>query len=221
MQVDFVVFRRREPLLAFVATLGFSRASFVRFSLDERADTMIECLRAAFEFFGGVPAEILFDNAKSVVLARDAYGMGLHRFHPKLLELANSHGFVPRLGRPYRAKTKGKVERFNRFLRSSFYVPLATRLKSAGLVVDAQTANLEVQRWLAEVANVRIHGTTGQRPTDVLVEERTQLLPLPVSVVAQSVRRVSDLPVPTESIQHPLSIYAELLDPRRRHECAA
>src|SRR5262245_48372474 len=80
LQADFVVFRRREPLLAFVATLGFSRASFVRFTIDERADTVIACLRAAFEFFGGVPAEILFDNAKSVVLGRDAYGPGLHRF---------------------------------------------------------------------------------------------------------------------------------------------
>lgn len=51
MQADFVVFRRRQsPLLAFVATLGYSRASFVRFTTDEGADTVDACLVQAFEY---------------------------------------------------------------------------------------------------------------------------------------------------------------------------
>ncbi len=56
MQADFVVFRRSAPLSTFVATLGFRRASFVRFVTDERVDTVRRCLAEAFEFFGGVPA---------------------------------------------------------------------------------------------------------------------------------------------------------------------
>lgn len=95
MQVDFTVIRRgREPLLAFVATLGYSRASWVRFTTREDTETMVACLRAAMLEFGGVPQHVLFDNAKSVVIDRDAYGEGLHRWNKALLELADEHGFT-------------------------------------------------------------------------------------------------------------------------------
>lgn len=65
MQADFTVVRRgRDPLLALVATLGYSRASFVKFTAAEDATTLCAALREAFDYFGGVPAEVLFDNAK-------------------------------------------------------------------------------------------------------------------------------------------------------------
>ncbi len=67
-----------------------------------------------------MPEHVLFDNAKSVVIDRDAYGEGLHRWNDVMKELAETCGFKPRLCRPYRAKTKGKVERFNGYLRRSF-----------------------------------------------------------------------------------------------------
>jgi transposase len=214
MQADFVVFRRREsPLLAFVATLGCSRASFVRFTTDESADTVGACLIAAFEFFGGVPREILFDNAKSVIIVRDAYGVGLHRFHAGLLDVANAYGFTPRVCRPYRARTKGKVERFNRYLREGFYVPLRSRLQSAGLLLDAGTANIEVTRWLREVANARVHGTTQQVPAESLIAERAALLPLPRALPLPAGAAIGlAVPTPTESLQHPLAVYRQLLE---------
>ena len=59
--------------------------------------------------------------------------------------------------------TKGKIERFNGYLRCSFYVPLVSRLKQAGLRLDVVTANAEVRRWQKEIANERLHGTTGGR----------------------------------------------------------
>jgi len=214
MQADFVVFRRGEsPLLAFVATLGCSRASYVRCTTDEGADTVSACLIQAFEYFGGVPREVLFDNAKSVIITRDAYGVGLHRFHAGLLDLANAYGFIPRVCRPYRARTKGKVERFNRYLREGFYVPLRSRLQSAGLLLDADTANIEVTRWLREVANVRVHGTTQQVPTESLIAERKALLPLPRKLpMANGMAIALAVPTPTESIQHPLALYRQLLE---------
>lgn len=109
--------------------------SFVRFVLDETWPTVKACLEAAFGYFGGVPRELLFDNMKTVVLERNAYGRGRHRLHPGLLALSRDLGFAVRLCRPYRAKTKGKVERFNRYLRESFYNPLVTRLQ-ADVVLD-------------------------------------------------------------------------------------
>ncbi|GAB1719551.1 MAG: hypothetical protein NTAFB09_12820 [Nitrosospira sp.] len=69
MQADFTHIRRgRDPLLAFVATLGYSRASWVCFTSNERADTLCACLELAFGYFGGVPEHVLFDNAGTVVI---------------------------------------------------------------------------------------------------------------------------------------------------------
>jgi len=116
---------------------------------------------------------------KTVVLERDAYAPGEHRYHAGFLDYARHCGFAIRLCKPYRARTQGKVERFNGYLRRSFYIPLAARLKPAGVAVDAATANREVLRWLREVANVRVHATTGARPADRLAVERAALQPLP------------------------------------------
>lgn len=211
MQADFTVVRRgRDPLLALVATLGFSRASFVKFTRAEDASTLCAALREAFDYFGGVPAEVLLDNAKSVVIERDAYGTGLHRWNEQMLELADQCGFVPRLCRPYRAKTKGKVERFNGYLKGSFLVPLAASLKAAGLALTVEVANVHVRRWLDEVANQRIHGTTGAVPAARLPQEQAVMLPAPVlKAPPPSPVRVA---LPLESLQHPLAVYDELLE---------
>lgn len=74
MQADFTTIRRgRHPLKAFVATLGFSRATYVRFTQREDSETLLSCLRQAFGYFGGVTTEVLFDNATTVVIDRDAF----------------------------------------------------------------------------------------------------------------------------------------------------
>jgi transposase len=213
MQVDFVVFKRCGVRLpAFVATLGYSRMSFVRFVHDETWPTVRMCLEAAFAYFGGVPREVLFDNMKTVVQERNAYGRGQHRLHPGLLALSRDLGFAVRLCRPYRAKTKGKVERFNRYLRGSFYNPLVTRLQADG-ALDVDTANVEVLRWLRDVANVREHQSTGARPVDRLEVDQKAMLPYePAMAPIEAAARVRlRTPLPVESLQHPLSVYGELL----------
>lgn len=210
MQADFTTVRRgRDALLAMVATMGYSRAAFVKFTTDETAATLCAALREAFDYFGGVPTEVLLDNAKSVVIERDAYGAGLHRWNTEMLELAETCGFAPRLCRPYRAKTKGKVERFNGYLKGSFLVPLAATLKADGLVLTAEVANLQVRYWLDEVANARVHGTTGEVPAVRLAEERAVMLPAPA--LRASPRMPVKVALPIESLQHPLSVYDELL----------
>jgi transposase len=213
MQADFTVVRRgRDALLALVATLGYSRATFVQFSRREDFAALRAGLVAAFEYFGGVPDCVLFDNARTVVSERDAYGEGRHRWHSQLLALANDYGFKPAVCRPYRARTKGKVERFNGYLKGSFLVPLAATLKAGGLKLDVDTANQAVRRWLDEVANRRLHGTTGEQPVVRLAVERAALLPLPQAAVAAPApapHRAHALPI--ESLQHPLSVYQALL----------
>lgn len=212
MQADFTYVRRgRDPLLALVATMGYSRASFVKFVAcsGEDASTLCAGLREAFDYFGGVPEHVLLDNTKAVVIERDAYGEGLHRWNSELMDLAEACGFTPRLCRPYRAKTKGKVERFNGYLKGSFLVPLAATLKASGLRLDAHLANQHVRRWLDEVANARVHATTRAVPAVRLAEERAVMLSAP------ALRAPTLLPqrvaLPVESLQHPLSVYDALL----------
>ena len=119
MQCDFVVFRRgADPLYAFTATLGFSRWRWARFTTDERAETLVACHHALFEALGGVPREILYDNAKTIVVERDAYGDGQHRWHAGLLDPS---GTASCPGCANRTVRRPRVERFHRYLRGNFY----------------------------------------------------------------------------------------------------
>lgn len=109
MQVDWGTMRNgRSPLHVFVAVLGYSRMLYIEFTDNMRYDTLETCHRNAFRFFGGVPREVLYDNMKTVVLQRDAYQTGQHRFHPSLWQFGKEMGFSPRLCRPFRAQTKGR-----------------------------------------------------------------------------------------------------------------
>jgi transposase len=215
MQADWATIRRgRDRLSVFVATLGWSRAAYVEFVTDERVETLMACHEHAFLAFGGVPREVLYDNVKTVVIDRDAYGPGRHRFHAGFADFAGHWGFRPRLCRPYRARTKGKVERFIRYLRASFYIPFASRLAQDGVAADAPAANAAAARWLREVANARVHGTTGEVPADRLEIEREALQPIAAPYGGRIVRlpaRSSPPAPPMRGLQHPLSVYEALL----------
>jgi len=213
MQADFATIRRgRDRLAVFIATLGWSRATYVEFVTDERLETLLGCHERAFFFFGGVPREVLYDNMRTVVTERDHYGPGLHRYNRTFLDFAHHHGFVPRLCRPYRAKTKGKVERFIGYLRASFYVPLASQLSPEGLRVDRDTANARASTWLREVANARVHATTGEVPLVrlELERERLQQIPAPWPGLIQPVLAKPPASIP-RGYQHSLKVYEELI----------
>lgn len=214
MQVDFTTIRRgHNKLKGFVATLGYSRASYVRFSTHERQEDWLLGIEEALHYFGGVPKEVLFDNAKCIMIERDAYAEGRHRWNAKLLQLSADYGFKLRACRPYRAKTKGKVERFNGYLKHSFITPLAATLKQAGLALDVDAANGQVGRWLDEVAHQRIHGTTKQKPQTLLIQERLSLAELPLRRTSANIAVIkSACAIPFESFQHPLSVYDQLLE---------
>lgn len=231
MQVDWVEFSKgNNPLYAFCATLGYSRASYAEFVSDMKVGTLIDCHQNAFVALGGVTRRILYDNMKTVVLDRDVNGPGEHRYHAGFLDYAKHCGFVIKLCRPYRARTKGKVERFNGYLRRSFYVPLAAKLKQAGLQLDVVTANAEVRYWLKEVANERIHGTTQVKPSERLQEEQAQLQAIPSpwrgDIAAARPQQTTQVATSTTAVlpavvaegidvatplQHPLAVYQQLL----------
>lgn len=222
MQVDWAEFRKgKDRLSAFIATLGYSRTSYVEFVRNEKLDTLLSCHENAFDYFGGVPFEVLYDNMKTVITERDCYGQGKHRLQSAFWDFSKHHNFIPRVCRPYRAQTKGKVERFIHYLKHSFYFPLAGELKSHHVKPDVGIANQRVLRWLNTVANCRIHATTKAVPFSRLEEEKSHLQPLNFSYAG----RVIDTNAPQEAtlvlssdyanmqtIQHELAIYEQLLE---------
>ena len=124
---------------------------------------------------------------------------------------------MPRLCRPYRAKTKGKVERSIGYIRRRFFLPLVSRYQQLGLALNLETLNLEFARWLAVTANARVHGTTGEVPSERLEQERPALQTVPTRLLAGEPRSIDpQRPLTStfkmEALQHPLSVYQDLLE---------
>ena len=133
--------------------------------------TLMDGLEAAFAAFGGVPTELLFDQLKAVVIADERPGGGKLLENPEFLRFAAHWGFRVRACRPYRAKTKGKVERPIRYLRENF-------LYGREFLGDGDLA-AQLEDWLRRTANARVHGTTKRVPQAVFVaEEQPVLQPL-------------------------------------------
>ena len=170
-QVDFARFRFDWGVrYALLVVLGYSRLLWCRFYPRQDMATLIAGLEEAFGYFGGVPQELLFDQMKAVITRDLRLEGGALVRNAEFLRFAHHWGFTPRACRPYRAQTKGKVERPVRYLRGNF-VYGRTFLHDADL--DHQRA-----LWL-ERANGRLHGTTRERPRVRFDrEERLLLQPL-------------------------------------------
>ena len=177
-QVDWIEFPK-DNLSAFVATMGYSRVSYVQYVTDEKVETLIECHLNAFKYFGGVPSEGLYDNMKTVIIKRNQYGYGKHKLNPLFEDFAKHCGFKIKVCKPYTPKTKGKVERFNHYLRYSFHNGLKVTLSMKNYTMNLENANAEVLKWLNTRANKRIHSTTLQQPFILLVDEQPHLLQQP------------------------------------------
>lgn len=160
-----------ETVFGFKLVLGFSRADYTEFVRRRTMETFLDAHIRAFRYLGGVPAEILYDNMKNVVIGRD--GAGKPIFNVEFLHFARHYGFQPRLCPAYSPWTKGKVERPINYLREQFW--RGYRFESI------EKANADVLTWLDETANRRIHGTHHQ-PVDVLWQKEIPCLgPLPAS----------------------------------------
>jgi hypothetical protein len=107
---------------------------------------------------------------KTVIDTRDAYGNGNHRFNEAFNQFAKDCGFAIKLCKPYRAKTKGKVERFNHYLKNNFYRPLVAKLSGGFIKITVELLNSYIIGWLSE-ANSRVHGTTNKKPIEMLNDE--------------------------------------------------
>src|SRR5579875_862289 len=158
-----------QQVWAFAMVLDWSRAGDVEVIAKADLPSFQRCHVHAFEHFGGVPRRLLYDNTKLVVLGRDPNGPPM--WTPRFLDCALRMGFDPRLCQPYRAQTKGKVERFLRYVQDTF-VPSAC-------LSDRDGHHRQAVLWCLHVADQRIHGTTHERPAGRLKQERLLLRPMP------------------------------------------
>lgn len=174
-QVDFAHCRLPWGVrYALVVVLGHSRLLWVQFYPRQDLRALQHGLAACFATWGGVPRELLFDQMRSVLTRDDRLSGGGLVTNLELARFARHYGARVKVCRPYRAQTKGKVERPIRYLRESF-------LYGRAFVSDADL-NAQVLTWLDTVANVRVHGTTDWVPAErfATVEQPT-LQPLPTS----------------------------------------
>jgi transposase len=149
----------------FVLTLGFSRRAWAEGYENERMGSLLAAHEHGFEHFGGCTAEILYDRMRTVT---SGVVEGKPKFNATFEAFARHWGFEPRLCRPYRAQTKGKVESGVKYVKRNFIPGRTFR--------DLEDFNEQLRAWLAEVADVRLHGTTHERPIDRFAREAEALL---------------------------------------------
>jgi transposase len=191
-QVDFAQFKTAftdEPgveriLWLFTMILGHSRWLWGRFCATQDLQTVLRCHIDAFAAMGGTPSELLYDRMKTAVIGESAEGVVA--YNPSLVGLLNHYGAVPRACRPYRAQTKGKIERPYRYIREDFFLARSFR--------DLDDLNAQFEAWRTTVAHARIHATTRRVVAEHFAEEQPALIAHPAgpySAVLTIERRVS------------------------------
>ncbi len=191
-QVDFAQFRTAftdEPgveriLWLFTMVLGHSRWIWGRFCATQDLQTVLRCHIDAFAAMAGSPSELLYDRMKTAVIGENAEGV--ITYNPSLVGLLSHYGAVPRACRPYRAQTKGKIERPYRYIREDFFLARTFR--------DLDDLNAQFDDWRTTVANARVHATTRRVIEEHFAQELPALIAhpaMPYSAVLTIERRVS------------------------------
>ena len=147
----------KYSIYAFVYVLAHSRFMYVRFTTRMHLKTLIECHQHAFDYCGGWPEQILYDNMKQVRLDPKTW-------NPGFIDFIDHYGIIPKTHRPYRPRTKGKVERMVAYVKDSFL--------NGRHFADIEELNAQALIWLEHTANSRVHATTGQVPSELLAKEQ-------------------------------------------------
>tara|TARA_B100000530_G_C15919297_1_gene472523 strand:+ start:135 stop:1295 length:1161 start_codon:yes stop_codon:yes gene_type:complete len=153
-----------------VNELGHSRAMHIWAALSFDAHHTFEAMVRAFEYFGGIPAQVLVDNQKAAVIEHPREGE--IRFNNRFLDMADFYGFKPKACKPARPQTKGKVERMVSYLKGHFFVRYQQFESLAHL-------NQQLEQWLRTEAEPRVHGTTREVVQEMFKRELPYLQALP------------------------------------------
>ncbi|MFC1530066.1 IS21 family transposase [Gemmatimonadota bacterium] len=155
----------RKKLYLFVLVLGYSRMTYAKFTTSMKLPVLQSCLKEAFSVLG-IPSELLVDNMKQAVDQHDTV-TGTVRWNARFLAFCDHYGTLPAACPPYWPRVKGKVERGVGYIKQSFL--------TGRYFTDLADLNQQLDRWIDTEANVRIHGTTNERPIDRYREELPHL----------------------------------------------
>ena len=171
-ELNLVIAGESRKVYISVNVLGYSRRFYVWAALGNDAEHTYESLVRTFEWFGGLTREVVVDNQKAAVLKHHRHGKPV--FNEGFLMLASHYGFKPRACKPYRARTKGKVERMVRYVKEHFFKVYREFDSLAHL-------NQQLEQWLREVADQRVHNTLKEVVSERFDKEQPELQALPRS----------------------------------------
>lgn len=158
-----------RTLSAFVMVLSYSRQIFLRFYFNAATPSFLQGHRDAFEFFGGIPRVLLYDNLKSAVIERIGNSI---RFNSTLVQMAGYYRFEPRPVNVARGNEKGRVERAIRYIRDNFF--------AARKFSSIEDLNKQAFAWMIGPCADRICPEDRAATVRVtFMKEKSKLLPLP------------------------------------------
>lgn len=177
----------RAELSAMVAILGYSRAPAIRFATERTRPATLSRLVACLDDLGGLTREILTDRDPAFCVGSTSDGRAI--LAPEWVDLCQLLGAVPKACKPYRAQTKGKVERMVRELKEGFLPWLTGQV----MPIRPGLADYDVmaRRWIEEVVLERCHRTTRRVVGEAWREERPDLRPIPARILARLTDRPS------------------------------
>ena len=150
--------------------LWYSRRQYIEVVDDKKQKTLLRGLINAFIYLDGVPLEIKSDNQKACV---DRWEAGRSVFNARYLEFATHYRFRPLTITPGHPQENLKVERPFYYLERSFLNGREFR--------DRDDLKTQLQQWLTDVNDMRVHATTKKTPIDMYIEEHPHLQVLPVN----------------------------------------
>lgn len=160
---------RTRKLWALVVTLSHSRHEFVYPTFSQDLSHVCAGLDAAWKFFDGMPARIVPDNMKTVVVGASATAP---RLNDAFVDYAQARGLFVDPARVRRPKDKPRVENQVAYVRESWF--------QGEQFMSLDDARRSAETWCRDVAGRRIHGTTRRVPLDHYEEvEREHMLAAP------------------------------------------
>ena len=176
---------KMRNVYVFVMILGYSRTVYAEITTSQSELVFLQCHIHAFNYFGGIPERILYDNTKTVIIKK-SFDYEKNVWNQNFLDFATYYGFKPYTHVPGRPETKGKVERAVRYVETSFF--------NGGEFSSLEDMQIQLQEWLTK-ANSRIHGTTKKVPFDELQVELPKLHSItaipPYPIVITEERKIS------------------------------
>lgn len=171
--------KRNRKAWLFSLRLRYSRKTFRTVVLDQREATFFKCHIDAFEYFGGVPAQVVLDNLKAgVIKASREEPIVNHAYR----HLAEHYGFIISPCLPYTPRHKGGVENDVKYVKKNFLPYFLEKQREKGIEIPSLNAMREsLDEWSYSISDARKVGGVGKTPQELFEEEKSSLKSLPAN----------------------------------------